>query len=112
MAWFYKMTGDADLVEQQKPAFIEFLKSVKFQLPAAHAGGNAGGTSVQPAVTWARPPPPPGRFHREGQPDWKVPAGWQEVAGGQFLVAKFNIPGNGGGTAAATSACPPVKAAG
>jgi hypothetical protein len=24
------MTGDAELVEQQKPAFIAFLKSVKF----------------------------------------------------------------------------------
>jgi hypothetical protein len=28
--WFFKMTGDAELVEQQKPAFIAFLKSVKF----------------------------------------------------------------------------------
>jgi hypothetical protein len=28
--WFFKMTGDADLVEQQKPAFVAFLKSVKF----------------------------------------------------------------------------------
>ena len=28
--WFFKMTGDADLVEPQKPAFIAFLKSVKF----------------------------------------------------------------------------------
>ncbi|HEU5395578.1 MAG TPA: hypothetical protein VFV81_00325, partial [Verrucomicrobiae bacterium] len=28
--WFYKMTGDAGLVEQQKPKFIEFLKSLKF----------------------------------------------------------------------------------
>jgi hypothetical protein len=25
-----------------------------------------------------------------------VPAGWQEVSGGQFLVAKFNIPGQNG----------------
>ena len=24
------MTGDADLVEQQKPAFVEFLKSLNF----------------------------------------------------------------------------------
>ena len=28
--WFFKMTGDAGLVEQQKPAFVAFLKSVKF----------------------------------------------------------------------------------
>ena len=24
MTWFFKMTGDADLVEQQKPAFVDF----------------------------------------------------------------------------------------
>ena len=29
-AWFFKMTGDADLAERQKPVFITFLKSVKF----------------------------------------------------------------------------------
>ena len=28
--WFFKMTGDAGLVEQQKPAFVSFLESVKF----------------------------------------------------------------------------------
>ena len=43
MAWFFKMTGDDALVAEQKPAFIEFLKSVSFpaagaqaQLPPAH----------------------------------------------------------------------------
>jgi len=30
VAWFFKMTGDSDLVEQQKPVFVAFLKSVKF----------------------------------------------------------------------------------
>jgi hypothetical protein len=29
-----------------------------------------------------------------------VPAGWQEVSGGQFLVAKFMLAGDGGATAA------------
>ncbi len=28
--WFFKMTGDAQLVEAQKPAFISFLKTVQF----------------------------------------------------------------------------------
>ena len=32
--WFFKMTGPADLVEKQKPAFEAFLKSVRFD------GGN------------------------------------------------------------------------
>src|SRR4029077_18954513 len=33
-AWFFKMTGEAGLVEQQKPGFIAFLKSVSFGAPA------------------------------------------------------------------------------
>jgi hypothetical protein len=32
--WFFKMTGDAALVEAQKPAFISFLKTIQFVLPA------------------------------------------------------------------------------
>jgi len=36
----------------------------------------------------------------EGKPNWQVPAGWQEVSGGQFLVAKFTLAGDSGATAA------------
>ena len=114
MAWFYKVTGDADLVEQQKPAFVEFLKSVNFgaaagaqtEMPAAHPaiGGDMMGSV---AAT--------GPISHEGQPNWTVPSDWKEVSGGQFLVAKFLIndgaaainvsssPGDGGGLAANVS---------
>jgi hypothetical protein len=34
-AWFFKMTGDAALVEKSKPAFVVFLKSVQFEALAA-----------------------------------------------------------------------------
>ena len=33
-AWFFKMTGDAQPVEAQKPAFISFLKTLQFGQPA------------------------------------------------------------------------------
>ena len=33
-AWFFKMTGDDELVAQQKPAFVDFLKSVRFAAAA------------------------------------------------------------------------------
>jgi hypothetical protein len=36
----------------------------------------------------------------EGKPNWQAPAGWQEVSGGQFLVAKFTLTGADGATAA------------
>jgi hypothetical protein len=92
MAWFFKMTGDDDLVAKQKPAFVDFLKTLAFpaapvstDLPPSHPP--IGGLSLTP-------PPASQPVNSEGKPEWQVPAGWQEVPGGQFLVAKFNIAGN------------------
>jgi len=97
MAWFYKMIGDATLVEQQKPAFIAFLKSLNFGAATAPAalppGHPALGDMTAPAM--ASSP-----VSHEGQPNWQVPAGWQEVSGEQFLIAKFTLTGDGGATAA------------
>lgn len=51
MTWFFKMTGDSGLVEQQKPAFVAFLKSLEFtaaaqpdELPPGHPP--IGGTDM------------------------------------------------------------------
>jgi len=126
-AWFYKMTGDADLVEQQKPAFVEFLKSLNFgaaapaqaEMPAANpaASGNMGAlpSDAFPAHTAQDLNLKSGNLglsdstvsantiplvSHDGQPNWQVPVGWQEVAAGQFLVAKFTLTGDGGATAA------------
>ncbi|HUA66793.1 MAG TPA: hypothetical protein VME24_13160 [Alphaproteobacteria bacterium] len=95
-AWFFKMTGDAALVEQQKPAFIAFLKSLDFesqqaqqaqpQLPPGHPDVN-GMTAASPAGS------------SSSQPNWTVPSAWQPLPAGQFLVAKFEINGNAGTTA-------------
>jgi len=103
-AWFFKMTGDDELVAQQKPAFIGFLKSLKFnaaalpELPPSHPpiGGTMPGVSELPPSH-----PPIGGGAMPGvpalvagpKPNWQVPAGWQEIAGGQFLVAKFAVGG-------------------
>jgi hypothetical protein len=98
MAWFYKMTGDADLVEQQKPAFVEFLKSLNFgaaaptqtEMPAANpaASGDMGAllSAAAPAAS-------------ANKPNWQVPAGWQEVPAAQFLLAEYSIAGAGGAKA-------------
>lgn len=91
IAWFFKMTGDAELVESQKPALIDFLKSVKFEapdvaaLPPSHPP--IDGMSMPGMAASAGP------ISHDGQPNWQVPAGWQEVSGGQFLIGKFVIPG-------------------
>jgi len=93
VAWFVKMNGDDELVAQQKPAFVDFLKSMSF--PAAGA---------QPELPPSHPPvdgaallsaqAPPADNGGQGKPAWQVPAGWQEVAAGQFLVAKFQVTGS------------------
>jgi hypothetical protein len=91
MAWFFKMNGDDQLVAQQKPQFVEFLKSLKFpaassELPPSHPPIDQSGAA--PIIS------------TEGKPTWQVPPGWQEVPGGQFLVAKFNISGSDNSQAA------------
>lgn len=90
-AWFFKMTGDDALVAGQKPAFVDFLKSVNFpaaiaqaQLPPSHPpidGGNMMGQAGTAASSG------------QPKPNWEVPSGWKEIPGGQFLVAKFVLTG-------------------
>lgn len=90
VAWFIKMAGDDELVAQQKPAFIDFLKSLQFPagaagqagLPASHPPiGDSSLISAQATMPAAAP--------AEGRPVWQVPPSWKEVPAGQFLVAKF-----------------------
>jgi hypothetical protein len=99
-AWFFKMTGDGDLVEQQKPAFIEFLKSLKFSGATEQAQAPTTMPPGHPAIGDMGAAAPSGPVSHEGQPDWQVPSGWKEVSGGQFLVAKFILAGDGGAQAA------------
>jgi len=102
--WYFKMTGDAALVEKQKPAFAAFLKSVEFQkptgtapldpsqLPAGHpalSGLAAGAGSAAGAAPAAA-----------DKPTWTVPADWKEGELAPFLVAKYVIQGAGEATAA------------
>lgn len=91
-SWYFKMMGDADLVEQQKPTFITFLKSLSFtaeqtqgQLPPGQpAISDTGATST---ASPARTP---------GEAILQVPPGWQAVDAGEFLVAKFSITNDSG----------------
>jgi hypothetical protein len=73
-SWFYKLAGDAELVEAQKPAFIEFLKSIRIKEAAPSEEASAAATS---------------------KPGWQVPGQWKEIAPGQMQVAKFAVPARG-----------------
>jgi hypothetical protein len=100
--WFFKMTGDDALVAEQKPAFLEFLKSVTFsaggaseQLPPSHPPVGDGAMPLMSGGAASVSSGP-----SEGKPSWQIPPGWQEMAAGQFLVAKFMVPGPDGSQAA------------
>lgn len=71
-SWFYKLSGDAAAVEKQKPAFIEFLKSI--QIKDSSAG--------EPATTTDK------SSHK-----WEVPETWKPAKAGQMQVARFSAPG-------------------
>jgi hypothetical protein len=73
-SWFYKLTGDAALVEAQKPAFIEFLKSIRIKDGAPAEETAAAGSS---------------------KPNWRVPGQWKELPAGQMQMAKFAVPQRG-----------------
>ena len=125
-AWFFKMTGDSELVGQQKPAFVSYLKSFNYpgtdnqtetastsELPPSHPPiGGAAPFAANQAGSKLPPSHPPigaanmpaatasGTISKEGQPDWQVPGSWKEIPGGQFLVAKFIVGGADGSQAA------------
>jgi hypothetical protein len=98
--WFFKMTGDDALVAEQKPAFIEFLKTLTFE----PAGASAPLPPSHPPIGSAMMPPgqatPAAAASTQSKPVWQVPPGWQETAAGQFLAAKYLVKGTGNDQAA------------
>jgi hypothetical protein len=83
MSWFFKMTGDDELVQKNKGAFTEFLKSVEFVQPAAdpHAGMQLQSLAAQAANT--APGESAAKF------SWQVPSAWKELPPGPMQKAKF-----------------------
>jgi hypothetical protein len=90
VAWFFKMTGDDSLVENEKGNFVEWLKSLKFTPTAGAEALPPSHPPIDGASMAAQAPSAP---ESGAKPGWEVPSNWQEVAAGQFLVAKFNIAG-------------------
>src|ERR1044071_642864 len=97
VTWFFKLAGDAGVVTAQKKPFLDFLKSVSF---VDSGGAPARGTHL--ASTNAKRIPGGGTGGTEPgeetsvKPAWEVPAGWQEVAAGQMMLARFQLGGGEG----------------
>jgi hypothetical protein len=83
--WLFKLAGADDLVREQRPAFLEFLKSVGFE--AAPAGGMAQAMpSPHAGMTPGMAMPP-----AAGAPQWEVPAGWQQQPPGSMVIGRFAL---------------------
>lgn len=94
-SWFFKVDGDSDLVEKEKPAFISFLKSVQFTGSAATA---AMDMSQLPPSHPAIPGMASSAASGE-KPIWTVPSNWQTGQLEQFLTARYVIAGANGAEA-------------
>jgi hypothetical protein len=109
VAWFFKMTGDDQLVAANKAAFVEFLRTLQFSAPSTEL---PPGHPPMDGMAGSAPASAPAAGESASEhPEWTVPAGWQAAPAGQFLIAKFNLtegaasasvnvsmsPGDGGG---------------
>jgi hypothetical protein len=77
-SWFYKLSGDAAVVESTKPVFIEFLKSIQIK---EAAGSGESATAA------------------DSKPNWRVPQQWKELPAGEMQFAKFAVPERSGAKA-------------
>jgi hypothetical protein len=85
VTWFYKMTGDADLVKQQEKTFLAFLQSLNStSSPGQAPPGSANSSQPTPSA---------------GSTSTRIPADWQPITAGQFFVAKYIINGANGAKA-------------
>jgi hypothetical protein len=99
--WFFKMMGDRAVIEEQKVAFKEFLKSVAFQSTAAAASAaTAAPTTPVPEV----PKTAEASSTDNTAPRWEVPPDWQKQPPGQMQVAKFAVADQGAAKAEVTVA--------
>ena len=112
-AWFFKMTGDDELVAAQKKNFVAFLKSLKFSeaetaaLPAGHPSLDPNMPALpagHPSVGSATPEMP--AADASEKPKWTVPQNWAEQPPSQMLLAKFLATDNGANTEITVSAFP------
>ena len=92
--WFFKMIGDIGTVTDGKPAFMEFLKSIRFTGSSNLAAAAAAAAAATATTTTAAA--------ESSSPQWSVPSNWVEKAPGAMLFKSFTIADNTGATAAAT----------
>jgi hypothetical protein len=102
-SWFIKMKGDSAAVAEAKPAFLEFLKSVRFgadEGPAAATAGMAGGADPHAGLPGFANPH--GELAAPEGPKWNVPAQWVETPPRAMIFKSFSIADDAKGKAEVT----------
>jgi hypothetical protein len=90
--WFFKLSGPEVVVAQAKPAYLEFLQSVRASAPRSDAS---------PVVAAAAPDMTAMPIAKADGPGlkWTAPAHWQEKPATAMRKATYIVPGAGGASA-------------
>ncbi|MDG1889916.1 MAG: hypothetical protein P8L18_01290 [Verrucomicrobiota bacterium] len=94
--WFFKMSGNADHLERERSAFVDFLSSVSLPELQEQMQESRSASAPQPAMGSSAPPasrsnPPPA-----DAPSWNVPDGWVPEGARSMVLASFRATGEGG----------------
>jgi hypothetical protein len=102
-SWFFKLKGDKETVENAKPAFNEFLKSVQFTdaAEAANAADPHAGLNIAPARGEAETAAPSPEAD-SASPKMDVPDSWKPKAPGPMVLKSYLVTGSKGGNATVT----------
>ncbi|PTY07349.1 hypothetical protein DB347_08595 [Opitutaceae bacterium EW11] len=87
--WFFKLSGESELVGANRDAFMEFLKSVTFEAPAA-------GTSMSDL---AAPDVSAAPIAQNTALLWTAPADWTAKTATQMRKGSYTLHGASGGEA-------------
>ena len=90
--WFYKLMGDATVVDHQKADFLKFVQSAKYDSDAS-ATPPATDSTLPPMAGTTAPggPAAPADLSAPAAalPTWTVPTAWQQQPPSAMLLAKF-----------------------
>lgn len=103
--WFFKLNGAESIVAREKPAFLEFLKTIRVSSPAA---ATTASTSTTPAPA-AKPDMANTPVAKADGPglNWAAPADWQSKPASAMRKATYLVPSaTGAATELAITAFP------
>jgi len=103
-SWFFKLRGDKELVAETQPAFLEFLKTIRFPTNAAtvQSAGVLENIAANPHAHGLPTLDPhagiaPGTSGpANDDPKWNVPPTWKEQPPGMMVKKTFSVANDKG----------------